>query len=570
MNLSYRVPRLTGLCAALSLLLSLPAVADSVQYAGSLQDGGKPANGVFDLRVQLYSAEQGGVAMSEPMTFYAVTVQDGRFSVPVELSQPLPAQGSVWLEAQLKAPDGVDFQALQGRQEVKSALGGGTCWDTNGNTGLTAGVLGANDAGVSLIALRNSTTNLYLRRNGGIEQGSSAATAPSSVAFGDFAAAGAVNSFAAGRASIGTAHTFTTVFSDGQSGAMSSTAANQFLIRAQNGVAINTNTPLGTLTVRRGGSSGVAVASASSITAESDSNNYLSLLSPGISTERGILFGDSISSANGAIIFNPVAAGITNPDGLTFRTGGNVDRLKITDTGQLILNQQSASGADVTLRSASGGNNDFSMTVHSNNGSQAVLRVAEDGADVSLQATSGNLRLLTSASGKYIITNDRLGVSRSPAVNMLEVEGNASKTTATAWLANSDRRIKQDIQPIDDALRTLRQVQPVSFEYTESYRAAHPSITTQRYYNVIAQDFAKVFPDAVQRSGEHLPGAPKTSDTEILQVDTYPATITAIAAIQELDVANAVQDDMLAALKHENAQLRQRLDALEQLIRVQR
>jgi hypothetical protein len=351
---------------------------------------------------------------------------------------------------------------------------------------------------------------------------------------------------------------------------MSSTAANQFLIRAQNGVAINTNTPLGTLTVRRGGSSGVAVASASSITAESDSNNYLSLLSPGISTERGILFGDSISSANGAIIFNPVAAGITNPDGLTFRTGGNVDRLKITDTGQLILNQQSASGADVTLRSASGGNNDFSMTVHSNNGSQAVLRVAEDGADVSLQATSGNLRLLTSASGKYIITNDRLGLSRSPAVNMLEVEGNASKTTATAWLANSDRRIKQDIQPIDDALRTLRQVQPVSFEYTESYRAAHPSITTQRYYNVIAQDFAKVFPDAVQRSGEHLPGAPKTSDTEILQVDTYPANITAIAAIQELDVANAVQDDMLAALKHENAQLRQRLDALEQLIRVQR
>ena len=87
---------------------------------------------------------------------------------------------------------------------------------------------------------------------------------------------------------------------------------------------------------------------------------------------------------------------------------------------------------------------------------------------------------------------------------------------------------------------------------------------------MIAQDFAKVFPDAVQSSGEHLPGAAKSKDTEILQVDTYPATITAIAAIQELDVANEVQDGELHALKRENAQLRQRLDALEQLIRAQR
>ena len=263
-------------------------------------------------------------------------MENGRFSVPVQLSQPLPKQGAVWLEAQLKAPDGGGFQALQGRQEIKSALGGGICWDTAGNIGLSTGILGANDAGVPLIALRNSTTNLYLRRDGGIEQGNSAATALSSVALGDFASAGAVNSFAAGKASISAAHTFSTVFSDGQSGSMASTAANQFLIRAQNGVAINTNAPLGTLTVRRGGSAGVAVPSASSITAESDASNYLSLLSPATTTERGILFGDTISSANGAILFNPVAPGVTNPNGLTFRTGGNLDRLKITRTGQLL------------------------------------------------------------------------------------------------------------------------------------------------------------------------------------------------------------------------------------------
>lgn len=571
MNQFQRVPKLTGLCAAVSLMLSLPAFAQTVQYAGSLMDGGKPADGVFDLRMQLYSAAHGGVSLGEAITLNGVTVENGRFNVPVQLSQPLPKQGSVWLEAQLKAPDGAGFQALQGRQEIKSAAGGGVCWDTEGNSGLTQGVLGANDAGVSLLALRNSTTNLYLRRNGGIEQGNSSATALSSAAFGDFAGAAAVNSFAAGKASIAAAHTFSTVFGDGQTGSMTSTAPNQFLIRAQNGVAINTNAPLGTLTVRRGGSSGVTVPSASSIATESDASNYLSLLSPATTTERGILFGDSISSANGGILFNPVAAGITNPDGLTFRTGGNVDRLKITNIGQLLLNVQSDPGADVSFTSTSDvSSTDFRMNMRSAGGSTGVLRVSDINADVTLQANTGDLVLFTSAAGKYIRTNDRLGVARSPALNMLEVEGNASKTTATAWLANSDRRIKQDIRPIDGALNTIRQVQPVSFAYTEAYRAAHPSITTQRYYNVIAQDFANVFPDAVQRSGEHLPGKAKSDANEILQVDTYPATITAIAAIQELDVANELQDDQLATLQRENAQLRQRLDALEQLIRAQR
>ncbi len=60
-----------------------------------------------------------------------------------------------------------------------------------------------------------------------------------------------------------------------------------------------------------------------------------------------------------------------------------------------------------------------------------------------------------------------------------------------------------------------------------------------RYYNVIAQEFAEVFPDAVTGSGEYLPNAGKTPQNEILQVDTYPAQIVTIAAVQELAQKNA-------------------------------
>ena len=75
-----------------------------------------------------------------------------------------------------------------------------------------------------------------------------------------------------------------------------------------------------------------------------------------------------------------------------------------------------------------------------------------------------------------------------------------------------------------------------------------------------------MFPDAVKGSGEFLPGMAKTKANEILQVDTYPATIASIAAIQELDAKSSAQDDRVTKLEAENAALRTRLTALEQAL----
>jgi hypothetical protein len=126
-----------------------------------------------------------------------------------------------------------------------------------------------------------------------------------------------------------------------------------------------------------------------------------------------------------------------------------------------------------------------------------------------------------------------VGIGRVPANNMLEVEGDASKSTAGSWLSNSDRRIKTEIRPVTGALEKLDQVRLVDFRYTDDYRAAHPGIQDKRYLNVIAQEFAQVFPEDVKSSGEKMPdGSP------ILQVDTYPLTIYSAAAVQELHREN--------------------------------
>ena len=156
--------------------------------------------------------------------------------------------------------------------------------------------------------------------------------------------------------------------------------------------------------------------------------------------------------------------------------------------------------------------------------------------------------------GDNIFTG-RLGVKRAPADNSLEIEGNASKSTAGNWLANSDRRIKTEIRPITGALDKLSRVRLVDFRYTEEYRASHAGIEDRRYPNVVAQEFAGVFPDDVKPSGETL-----ADGSPMLQVDTYPLTIYSAAAVQELRLAHE-------ELRAKNARLQQQVEEQEARLR---
>jgi len=150
----------------------------------------------------------------------------------------------------------------------------------------------------------------------------------------------------------------------------------------------------------------------------------------------------------------------------------------------------------------------------------------------------------------------KVAIGNTPGTNALEVNGNASKSSAGAWLSNSDRRIKADIESISGALETLDQVRLVDFRYSDDYLAAHPEIEDRRYPNVIAQEFAQVFPDDVKSSGETLPDG-----SEILQVDTYPLTIYSAAAVQELHRENKQQH-------RENLLLREKIAGLEERLRM--
>ena len=139
---------------------------------------------------------------------------------------------------------------------------------------------------------------------------------------------------------------------------------------------------------------------------------------------------------------------------------------------------------------------------------------------------------------------ESLGINRYGSSNELEVGGDASKSAAGDWLANSDARIKTEVTTVRNALQTLNQVRPVTFHYRPEYLEQHPELRDIEYYNVIAQEFAEVFPDSVSEGGDTL-----SSGERVLQVDTHPAMMTALAAIQELHALVQAQEQRIAELE---------------------
>ena len=137
----------------------------------------------------------------------------------------------------------------------------------------------------------------------------------------------------------------------------------------------------------------------------------------------------------------------------------------------------------------------------------------------------------------------------------LTVGGNAFKPGGGTWSSTSDRRVKQDVAPLDNAIDTLLKLRPVSFRYTAEYRAMQGGLPDKPYLGFIAQEFADVFPEAVTSTGQHVPGAAKDA-APILALDSNPALITTVAAAQELAIENA-------DLRRRVDRLSARLDALE-------
>ena len=100
--------------------------------------------------------------------------------------------------------------------------------------------------------------------------------------------------------------------------------------------------------------------------------------------------------------------------------------------------------------------------------------------------------------GIKIMENGRVGIGMTPSTNLLEVNGDASKTAAGDWLANSDARLKKDIKQMDSkaVLDKMLALKGITYYWNDTVTGSKRP--TQLQYGFTAQNIQEVFPILVE------------------------------------------------------------------------
>lgn len=141
-----------------------------------------------------------------------------------------------------------------------------------------------------------------------------------------------------------------------------------------------------------------------------------------------------------------------------------------------------------------------------------------------------------------------VGIRTDAVAFALHVNGTAGKPGGGSWANSSDRRLKQNIEPLTGALDALLRVRGVTFEYIDP--GAIDELPGTRV-GVVAQEVEQVFPDWIDDRNDGYK-AVTFRGFEAMTVE----------ALREL---RAEKDAQIDELKDENRALRERIDRLERL-----
>ena len=155
--------------------------------------------------------------------------------------------------------------------------------------------------------------------------------------------------------------------------------------------------------------------------------------------------------------------------------------------------------------------NHLIFNVEENGGSLSSLHIKTLGASSHLVMdgneidTHNSAMFLNNNTDKNIIMvsgGGKVGIDRVPSTNALEVNGQASKSSAGDWLANSDARLKKNIQHLDSdkMLEQIVKMQGVVYEWNDHRPEQDRPYGKQ--YGFLAQDIQKVWPENVSKDAE--------------------------------------------------------------------
>ncbi len=87
-------------------------------YQGQLYDGSGPANGTYDLKLELFNASSGGSLVAGPVTNTPVVVSNGLFTTLVDCGAGVFNGATSWLQIGVRTNGGAGFTGLTPRQQI--------------------------------------------------------------------------------------------------------------------------------------------------------------------------------------------------------------------------------------------------------------------------------------------------------------------------------------------------------------------------------------------------------------------------------------------------------------------
>ena len=152
--------------------------------------------------------------------------------------------------------------------------------------------------------------------------------------------------------------------------------------------------------------------------------------------------------------------------------------------------------------------------LHITNQNSGITNI--DGIEIGMTANYGdtyfwqnensNFTIATNAGNSYLKlatgASTKLGVGRTPTTNALEVSGDASKTVAGSFIANSDQRLKKNIKPLESTLmlNKVLKMQGVTYEWNDNKTEYDRPKGIQTGF--IAQDLEKIWPEKIKKDAQ--------------------------------------------------------------------
>jgi len=593
----------TLLCIALLSLVSISHAA-TWTYRGTLNDGGSPANGSYDLRVTLLN-ESKSASVTAPITLHGVKVENGSFAVDVDFGMDLTTAPPMALKTEVQQ-GGSGFVSLgePTHFDAKAALGG-LCWDTTGNAGTNPAInfIGTTDAQPFVVRTQNApslriepSTVLF----GGVPittntiAGSSANSVTAGVRGATIAGGGAQTGsdpdFGSANPNRVTDH-YGTV--GGGYANQAGDAAGPTSDRVFNTVGGGRfNTASGFASTIGGGRDNIASGGSSTV-GGGDSNTASSTPSTVSGGENNTASGFASTVGGGSVnrstgFFSTVGGGQSNCAGGDGSWAGGM-RAAIrpgneAGDGTCAANSGDANGDNGTFVWA-----DDQIGTFTSTGPRQFLLRAEGGMAINTNTpaanatltVNGNVAIATTGSlgfgsqtrqmlnlsstiygigvqpnrmyfrtnsgfswfedGVHSDTTDNPGASGTLRMRLNNL-GQLQTTTGTISTL-SDARLKDQVHDYTHALNQINALRPVRYHYTDGGKAAFQA--EGMHLGFVAQEVQQVFPEWVS-----------AGEDGYLMLSMRGFEAVAVRAMQELSAENG-------AMRKENKALQMRLEAIE-------